>query len=110
MDELDNGCMRVITSSSHFRTDMKAIQAEPGDKSYVDKWLAEQLVKLENQEPGNTFGTLLNILRHDWKYCFCGFILLVYSVLSYQTQTPQTMDPIVIDSLPNYGSVDVIVD
>ena len=59
VDELDNGCMRVITSSSHFRTDMKAIQAEPGDKSYVDKWLAEQLVKLENQEPGNTFGNLV---------------------------------------------------
>ena len=59
VEELDNDCTRVITSSSHFRTDMKSIPFEPGNKHYVDKWPTEPLAKFENQESGNIFGQLL---------------------------------------------------
>ena len=107
-NELDNDCQRVITSSSHFRTDLKSISSEPGDGNHVDEWLVEQLEKLQTKETGG--GSLLKALRDGWQYCLCGFSSIVFSVLSNRTQS---MDPIVPpDTLHKYGSggVDGIKD
>ena len=109
VEELDNDCLGVITSSSHFRTDLESIQSEPGDQNYVDKWHAEQLAKLETQQIGSVFGPLLKTLRQGWKHCFCGFSLLLFSVLSYRNQS-QSVDSLVHDTPPNYGgAADFIV-
>jgi len=104
VEELDNDCLRVITSSSHLRTDMESIQSGPGDQNYVDKWLAEQLAKLETQKTRTgVFGPLLKTLRQCWKYCVCGFSLLFFSVLCYRSQTPSSSSPF-LDTPPNYGA------
>ena len=46
-EELENNCMAFFTSSTHIRTDLKAIPAEPSDKNYVDAWLSDQLASLD---------------------------------------------------------------
>jgi hypothetical protein len=60
-EELDSNCMDFITSSSHIRTDLKAIPSEPSDQNYVDKWLSDQLDQFKTTDPGpNILGSVFN--------------------------------------------------
>ena len=63
-ETLDNNCMMFLTSSSHIRTNLKAIPSEPSDKNYVDKWLSDQLTEFKSSNPGsNIFGSVLNVFK-----------------------------------------------